>query len=201
MSLTHQAKMIILDHFSIQNHQAELAIDCTCGNGHDSVFLAGIAKQLIGFDIQPQAILSTRQLLKKQQINCNIQLLNVGHENLLQSLDSKAPKKKADVIMFNLGYLPKSDNLGITTQANTTKVAINQSMIALSPQGILTILCYRGHPQGGEEFYVVLNEINKLDSSIWNIEQIDSRFPSESTPVLFVIRRHNNHTKDKNELK
>ena len=201
MNLTNKAKTEIVEHFSAldkgDDFQIGLAIDATCGNGHDSVFLASIAKQLLGFDIQQAAIENTQSLIDKtsetQVINCEVQLLNRGHETLLASMEEFAAVKTADVIMFNLGYLPKSDDMEITTTAKTTKQAIEQSIQALSKQGIITLLCYRGHPQGAEEFHTVQDVLEQLDTNCWKIKRVDANFPSDSTPVLFCVSRKLNN--------
>jgi hypothetical protein len=52
--------------------------------------------------------------------------------------------------MFNLGYLPRSDKLCITKPA-TTILALEASLRLLRPGGIVTLVCYTGHPGGDEE--------------------------------------------------
>ena len=42
----------------------DLAIDATCGNGHDTLFLSGFCT-VIGLDIQTKAIQQTETLLKE----------------------------------------------------------------------------------------------------------------------------------------
>ena len=43
----------------IENHKYDVAIDATCGNGYDSLFLANYYKKVIAIDIQPLAIKRT----------------------------------------------------------------------------------------------------------------------------------------------
>ncbi|PID81943.1 hypothetical protein CSB20_00400, partial [bacterium DOLZORAL124_64_63] len=58
-SLTAQAHLLVRDHIT----PGDTAIDATLGNGHDTLFLArcvGKTGTVIGFDVQTQAITSTR---------------------------------------------------------------------------------------------------------------------------------------------
>ena len=41
----------------------DIVVDATMGNGHDTLFLAKLAKQVYAFDIQEQAVEKTRQRL------------------------------------------------------------------------------------------------------------------------------------------
>ena len=41
-------------------HPGDLAIDATLGNGHDTLFLCELGAEVIGLDIQPQAIFPHR---------------------------------------------------------------------------------------------------------------------------------------------
>ena len=50
----------------------EIAIDATCGNGHDSLILAKLTTNLYLFDIQEHAIENTRVLLQNNLIYVTI---------------------------------------------------------------------------------------------------------------------------------
>ena len=41
----------------------DTVVDATMGNGHDTLFLAQLARQVYAFDIQEQAVEKTRQRL------------------------------------------------------------------------------------------------------------------------------------------
>lgn len=43
----------------------DIVVDMTIGNGHDTLFLAGISKKVFGFDIQSIAVENTIKLLDK----------------------------------------------------------------------------------------------------------------------------------------
>ena len=85
----------------------ELLVDATCGNGGDTAFLcrlAGEQGRVLGFDIQPEAIVSTRKHLEEQglaaELHCD------SHANLLQYVRPGT----ADAVMFNFGWLPGADH-------------------------------------------------------------------------------------------
>ena len=50
------------------------------GNGHDTLFLAKLAKQVYAFDIQEQAVEKTRQRLAEAGLD-NAQLILAGHDD------------------------------------------------------------------------------------------------------------------------
>ena len=45
--------------------QEDIVVDATMGNGHDTFFLAKLAKQVYAFDIQEQALEKTSQRLQE----------------------------------------------------------------------------------------------------------------------------------------
>ena len=64
----------------------DIVVDATMGNGHDTLFLAKLAKQVYAFDIQEQAVEKTRQRLAEAGLD-NAQLILAGHETLDQYTD------------------------------------------------------------------------------------------------------------------
>ena len=84
-------------------------IDATMGNGHDTLFLcrlAGKEGQVLAFDIQKQALESTRALLKSEGMEQKARLILDSHENMAEYADEAS----VDGICFNFGYLPGSDH-------------------------------------------------------------------------------------------
>ena len=65
-------------------------------------------------------------------------------------------------VMFNLGYLPYA-NQELTTNSATTVLAIGTAAGLLRAGGVMTIICYRGHPGGQEEATAVLDFIRHLE--------------------------------------
>ncbi len=133
-------------------------IDATCGNGQDTLFLSQLALsetsgKLIALDIQPKAIENTKNLLKtnlKEKILQNISLINSCHSQI----DLHCPKG-ADLIVYNLGYLPGADKT-ITTQSETTIISLQKSLALLKKGAHLSVTCYPGHKEGQIESSKVL---------------------------------------------
>ena len=100
------AVRFVQDYLAAHLPHPKLCIDATCGNGGDTAFLcrlAGPEGRVLGFDIQPEAITSTRARLKKQGLTA--ELICDSHANLLQYVRSGT----ADIVMFNFGWLPGAD--------------------------------------------------------------------------------------------
>lgn len=125
----------------------EVVVDATLGNGHDALFLAGLVGengQLLGFDVQEEAIESSQRKLIKAGVSPDMfKFQCVGHELLGQFTEGPLA-----VVMFNLGYLPRAEKAVITT-AETTLPALKQALLLLRVEGVLTIMCYPGH-EGGD---------------------------------------------------
>ena len=138
----------------------DLVIDATIGNGKDSLFLLNSIKNgfLFGFDIQKQAIKNTKQTLENYT---NYQLFNTSHENMDKILKNYIGK--ISLIVFNLGYLPKSDKT-ITTKYQTTIKAIKNGKKLLNKKGHIVITIYKGHDNSLESKkilkYLDKNKIN-----------------------------------------
>ena len=185
MAVTRITHDIIRNHFS--DREKQIAVDATCGNGHDCLFLCELGFQTVyGFDVQTQAIETTRQRLAQQEFSAILHL--AGHEKINQLV--KAP---IDCVMFNLGYLPGSDK-SITTLKETSLKALEQSMELLSEDGLITLCCYPGHDEGYQEltnferFFSRLQQENKVKfSREWRVDRYDSPTKNAHSPCLFVL--------------
>ena len=121
------------------------AIDCTIGNGYDTLFLAhrvGPNGKVLGFDVQEAAIASTREMLELAGLMDRVSLILDCHSQLEKYLPASAIIHGA---MFNLGYLPRGSQ-EIITHSQTTIPAVAAVIRHLIPGGRLTVLAYRGHP-------------------------------------------------------
>ncbi len=149
----------------------DIVIDATCGNGHDSLFLAKIYLEnskglLFCFDIQEKAIDSTLLLLRQ---NLSIEhlkrivLYNYSHEDL-----GKYVQHKANLIVYNLGYLPNHDKT-ITTKKETTISSLKSALSLLADRGAISIMCYPGHDEGEHEEKALLSFAESLDSKLYSV--------------------------------
>ncbi len=150
----------------------DLAIDATCGNGHDTYQLAKLLlvhpeSLLIGFDIQSAALEKTEKLLKQ----------SVPEEHLARVLFQRRCHSEIDqiplpyspaLIVYNLGYLPGADKK-LTTQTTSTLASIHKASLLIGQTGALSITCYPGHAEGRLEEEALLLWAQELPSSQWNV--------------------------------
>ena len=96
--------------------KGDFCIDATAGRGHDTVFLAelvGEEGRVIAFDIQQDAVDSTRALLQEKGYQDRVEVFLDSHSNM----DQYAEENTVDCITFNFGYLPGGDHNIFTTPA------------------------------------------------------------------------------------
>ncbi len=123
------------------------ALDATCGNGHDTLFLARAVAPggtVHAFDLQPAAIERSRRRLEAAATGASLHWYQQDHAGLAGALAGI----RLDAAMFNLGWLPRSDSDIITTPASTT-AALAAALALMRPRARLTVICYCGHA-GGE---------------------------------------------------
>ena len=147
-SLTGQVHKSLLAHLK----HGVTCIDATAGNGFDALFLASHAGEtghIYAFDIQQRAIDNTKKRLAEADLLDRVTLIRAGHETMLEQVPA-TEHGKVDIIVFNLGYLPRTDKSVITIES-TTLQALNSSLKLLSSRGYISILAYPGHPGGREE--------------------------------------------------
>ncbi|MCG5515778.1 MULTISPECIES: class I SAM-dependent methyltransferase [unclassified Ectothiorhodospira] len=148
LPLTRQA------HRHLENclTEGDQVVDATAGNGHDTLFLArqvGATGHVWAFDIQARALEATRARLEAQGLAQRVTLIHAGHQHLDHSLPDNL-RGKVKAVMFNLGYLPGGDH-GIVTRPQDTLAALEASLAWLHPEGVISVMMYRGHPGGQEE--------------------------------------------------
>ena len=210
MALTRLAHQLVKEHF--QRASKNVAVDGTCGNGHDMEFLVRVGfKETIGFDIQASAITNTRDRLGKAGLletetdnleitnlkenvrgsnnleenrfgENNVRLIHAGHEHLADHI-----KQEISCAMFNFGYLPKADKI-VTTTAATSVRALESALSKLSSDGLLSLICYPGHEQGHIETRAIKQWLMGLDSQTVSIQQHQSQKPTDTTPILYLVK-------------
>lgn len=132
----------------------DLAVDATCGNGHDTTHLArlvGPQGNVIAFDIQVSALVETRRHLVSAGFDDGrVSFIHSCHSEMEQHIKPSS----ASLILFNLGYLPGGDH-EVTTHSETTASALHAAARVLRCGGLLMVTCYPGHPEGAREADVV----------------------------------------------
>jgi tRNA A58 N-methylase Trm61 len=142
----------------------DIVVDATLGNGHDTVFLAklvGETGRVYGFDVQEQAIQNSHSLLREHGLDKRAILFHKGHEHLLELVPSNY-HGNVKAAIFNLGYLPGSDK-SIVTMPRTTISAIEQLLKILSPEGVIVLVIYHGHPEGAVERDELMTYVQNID--------------------------------------
>ena len=141
------AVKFVQDFLAARLADPRLCIDATCGNGGDTAFLCrlvGKEGRVLGFDIQPEAIASTRQNLARKglaaELHCD------SHANLLQYVQPGT----VDAVMFNFGWLPGADH-GVFSHAQSSIPALEAALEALRPGGVLSAILYSGKVIGSDE--------------------------------------------------
>ncbi|MGF1483845.1 MAG: class I SAM-dependent methyltransferase [Opitutales bacterium] len=168
----------------------EVAIDATTGNGRDTVVLArlvGSGGQVFGFDVQAEAIERTRQALAAAGCARQVTLYRQGHEGMRAALSKIGPGTVAAVV-FNLGFLPGGDKVCCTT-AETTQRALAQAWALLRPEGLLSVLCYTGHPGGREETEGVRAWVAELPKTAAEVAWHLPEGPVTNPPELLLVRK------------
>jgi SAM-dependent methyltransferase len=168
--------------------EGALAVDATVGNGYDTLFLAhrvGPRGKVIGFDVQKAALAGAKELLKFVGSLDRVSLIHDSHSRLEDYLPPGAAIQGA---MFNLGYLPRG-NRQIITRADTTVAALRAVLDHLADRGRVTLLVYRGHEGGPEEYTELRRFLEQLSDGAWHIEELVSNSDSPIAPRLFRVRK------------
>ena len=162
-------------------------LDATAGNGYDTLKAAELVQpdgNVVAIDIQKQAIEATGAKLAKAKLShiCKLHLGNHGEHlsHINQSFDC---------ILFNLGYLPGSDKMIITT-ANDTLSALDQSQRLLKENGTLFVTAYRLHEGGQHEANAVEKWMHQQNANGGDIEKLEPGHQSNiSSPVLWIASK------------
>ncbi|MEH7124160.1 class I SAM-dependent methyltransferase [Bacillus sp. JJ1773] len=168
----------------------DFAVDATLGNGHDTLFLAKLVEDsghVFGFDIQEEAILSTKKRIEEQQLSDRVTLFHNGHEHILSSISAENHGKIKGAI-FNLGYLP-GGNKSIVTVPDTTISAIEQLLEIMAPEGIIVLVVYHGHEEGAIERDALLQFVKQLDQKKAHVLQYQFINQKNNPPFIVAIEK------------
>lgn len=165
-------------------------IDATCGNGRDSLVLAELLEAVGGgdlhlFDIQQTAIDASRHRLSSGCKASNVALS--FYCECHSGLERHFAPSSAQLIVYNLGYLPGGDK-SVTTRADRTLDSLNAACQVLALEGIISIMVYPGHLEGQREDAAIQEWIAGLDPQLWVVS--NHRFLLRNRPPhLYVISR------------
>lgn len=166
--------------------EGDIVVDATMGNGYDTKYLAqkvGESGFVYSFDVQKEAIESTKKKLEKEGFEDRVKLILDGHENMDNYVD-----REVACVVFNLGYLPRAEHL-IITKPDTTIKAIEHSLKLLKPHGIISISIYTGHPGGEDEKNSIYDFVKSLDQSKFNVLECGFVNQINNPPQLVLIEK------------
>lgn len=166
-----ESKIVTRVHeLALTPSKKQVAIDATVGNGYDTLFLANYYEQVIGIDIQELAIKRTKE--KTSNLN-NVRLF-------LDDFNNIKNYKYANLIIFNLGFLPGS-NRKVKTQDYTSNLAIKKAYEILD--GLMLVACYVQHEGGYNEYLTLIETLE--ENNINHI--IENDFDNKE--ILIIIKK------------
>ncbi|MFN2363238.1 MAG: class I SAM-dependent methyltransferase [Halarsenatibacteraceae bacterium] len=172
-----------------QIDEGDFVIDATCGNGHDTGFLARLVGEfgrVLALDIQKDAIETTEMELKERNLLEQVELRQADHSNLLSLLESEELRPTA--IVSNLGYLPGGDK-SIVTEAAKTLPALKDSLELLGNGGILVVTAYPGHEEGLKEREEIEAWAENLNYEEFNAAHYRFINQKKNPPEVFAIQK------------
>ena len=175
-------KYFILQHL----REGDTAVDFTMGNGNDTLFLSetvGEAGKVYAFDIQEEALVSTKSHLEEVGAPENYTLICASHHLVKDYV--KEPIKAG---MFNLGYLPRSGRKCVTTMRETTMPAVEAAIDLLADDGILLIAVYPGHEEGCLEGEMLASYFPALDRRRICVSRFNI-MNSPTSPYFFIVEK------------
>lgn len=180
------AVRFVQDYFAAHLPHPKLCIDATCGNGGDTAFLcrlAGPEGRVLGFDIQPEAIASTRKHLEQLGVPAaRYELHCQSHADLLQIVQPGT----ADAVMFNFGWLPGADHAVFST-AQSSIPALQAALEAVRPGGVVSAILYSGQVIGTDEKQTVLEYLRALPLKSFTVLVCDFANWAETAPLPCII--------------
>ena len=175
-------KHFIMEHL----REGDVAVDFTMGNGNDTLFLSkavGETGRVYAFDIQEEALASTRAHLESNGAPKNYTLICASHHRVKEFVSE--PIKAG---MFNLGYLPRSGKKSVTTMRETTMPAVEAALELLAPDGVLIVAIYPGHEEGALEGEMLREYFSHL-SRFRICPSVFKILNSPTSPYFFLVEK------------
>ena len=180
------AVKFVQDFLAARLVHPRLCVDATCGNGGDTAFLCRLTApegRVLGFDIQPEAIASTRRNLAANGLSA--ELYCGSHADLLHSVQPGT----ADAVMFNFGWLPGADHT-VFSHAESSIPALEAALDALRPGGVLSAILYSGRVIGSDEKTEILHWMRTLPLTRCTVLVCDFANWAETAPLpCFLLKK------------
>jgi len=187
---------LALAHEFIKNHvkNGDLCIDATAGRGRDTAFLCSLAGpdgHVIAFDVQKEAVDSTKARLDAMGYGGMAEVVLDSHENM----DKYAGEETVDCIVFNFGWLPGGDH-SFFTHADSSIKAIKKGLRLIKNGGIISLCIYYGGRSGYEERDALLRYITEIDYLNYTVLRHDFANRPNCPPIVVDIVRHKQPAND-----
>ncbi|MBP0957747.1 MAG: methyltransferase domain-containing protein [Oscillospiraceae bacterium] len=167
--------------------EGDICIDATAGRGNDTAFLcelAGKSGRVIAFDIQADAINSTRQLLSEKGLSDRAELVLGSHTDM----DKYAAEGTVSCITFNFGWLPGGDHT-VHTQKETSLEAVKKALRLIKKGGLISMILYYGRDTGFEEKEALLEFVKTIDSEEYTVITAEFSNRPNCPPIpIFILR-------------
>ncbi len=163
----------------------DICIDATAGRGNDTLFLAGLVGEsghVTAFDIQQDAVDSTRALLEEHGMSDRADVLLKSHSEM----DEVCSEGTVSCITFNFGWLPKGDH-NIFTNKSTSIPAIEKGLKLLKSGGLMTLIIYYGRETGFEERDALLEYLPTIDNSKYTVIEMPFVNRTNCPPIPIII--------------
>ncbi|MBQ8568790.1 MAG: class I SAM-dependent methyltransferase [Oscillospiraceae bacterium] len=168
-------------------HEGDICIDATAGRGNDTAFLCGLVGEsghVTAFDVQQEAVDSTKALLCEKGLSSRADVLLCSHSEM----DKYAEEGTVSCITFNFGWLPKGDHT-VSTKKETSIEAIKKGLRLLKKDGIMTLIIYYGRDTGFEERDALLEYLPTIDSEKYTVLEMPFVNRPNCPPIPVIIMR------------
>lgn len=160
-----------------------IAVDMTVGNGYDSEFLLHHnIQKLYGFDIQKEAVENTKRRLREAGFS-NFELFLSNHKDIDGFI-----QEKADLFVYNLGYLPKGDK-SISTNGEDVIESLKKALKLLKINGMIWITFYPGHEEGKKEAEQIMNFLTELEQKEYHVLKMDYINQINNPPFMIALEK------------
>lgn len=182
----HFSALQIIHHvLELHVRPGDCCIDATAGRGKDTLFLANLVGengQVTAFDIQQDAVDSTRALLAANGMERRASVQLDSHANM----GDYAEPGTISAITFNFGWLPGGDH-NVFTRPDSSIRAIEAGLKLLREDGIMTLILYYGRETGFAERDALLKYLPTLDSDLYTVVEMPFVNRQNCPPIPIVI--------------
>ncbi len=165
--------------------EGDLCVDATAGRGFDTLHLCrlvGDSGHVTAFDIQQEAVDSTKALLEENGMSHRADVLLRSHSEM----DAVLEEETVSLMTFNFGWLPKGDHT-INTRSETSIAAIEKGLQLLKNGGIMTLIIYYGRETGFEERDAILEYLPTLDNRKYTVVEMPFVNRTNCPPIPIII--------------